>query len=98
MFFPQVPGHLPFEGGRITFCDNQIPVFSRSEMEPLLGGDRSNIRSSPRYEKLISIFMVGLGFVQKKIRRSKWNKRNGKRGGEKKSQMVHFKNDKGFIT
>ena len=34
-------------------------------MEPLLG-DRSNIRSSPRYEKLISIFMVGLGFVQKK--------------------------------
>ena len=97
LFFPQVPGHLPFEGGRITFCDNQIPVFSRSEMEPLLG-DRSNIRSSPRYEKLISIFMVGLGFVQKKIRRSKWNKRNGKRGGEKKSQMVHFKNDKGFIT
>ena len=66
-------------------------------MEPLLG-DRSNIRSSPRYEKLISIFMVGLGFVQKnpkvKMEQKKWKK--GRR--RKKSQMVHFKNDKGFIT
>ena len=89
MFFPQVPGHLPFEGGRITFCDNQIPVFSRSEMEPLLR-DRSNIRSSPRYEKLISIFMVGLGFVQKKKSEGQNGTKEMEKGEEKKKSDGPF--------
>ena len=89
LFFPQVPGHLPFEGGRITFCDNQIPVFSRSEMEPLLG-DRSNIRSSPRYEKLISIFMVGHWVLYKKNPKVKMEQKKWKKGRRKKKSDGPF--------
>ena len=58
-------------------------------MEPLLG-DRSNIRSSPRYEKLISIFMVGLGFVQKKNPKVKMEQKKWKKGRRKKKSDGPF--------
>ena len=42
--------------------------------------------------------MVGLGFVQKKSEGQNGTKEMEKGEEKKKSQMVHFKNDKGFIT